>query len=146
MKFLLKEVRFLVSGLLFGLAFVPAILWLIYFKFNVYLVVTNQHYIDMFNEADCTIYLMSGGRQRVRTCNTRDEIPTLFQGRNPLKGKAIYPGDSKIFERRKLTLQIHNLCILSNDNSREYENIYAVAIRIPKEMSIDWIVQNQGGG
>ena len=37
MKFLLHEVRFLLSGLLFG--FVLAILWSSYFKFDTYLLV-----------------------------------------------------------------------------------------------------------
>lgn len=48
MKFLLHEVRFLLSGLLFGLAFVPAILWYIYFKFDTYLIVYNADSIESF--------------------------------------------------------------------------------------------------
>lgn len=48
MKLLLREVRSLISGALFGLAFVPAILWYIYFKFNTYLIVYNEVTIEMF--------------------------------------------------------------------------------------------------
>ncbi len=48
MKSLLYEVRFLFSGLLFGFAFVPAILWYVYFKFDTYLIVNNADSIEMF--------------------------------------------------------------------------------------------------
>jgi hypothetical protein len=48
MKFLSHEVRLLLSGLLFGIAFVPAILWYLYFNFDIYLIVNNEVSIDMF--------------------------------------------------------------------------------------------------
>jgi hypothetical protein len=48
MKFLLHEVRLLLSSLLFGLVFVPAILWYLYFNFDIYLIVNNEVSIDMF--------------------------------------------------------------------------------------------------
>ena len=48
MKFLLQELRLLLSGLLFGFALVPAILWFVYFKFDVYLVVYNANSIEMY--------------------------------------------------------------------------------------------------
>jgi ankyrin repeat protein len=44
----LHEVRRLLSGLLFGLIFVPAILWYLYFKFDIHLFVINEDSIDMF--------------------------------------------------------------------------------------------------
>lgn len=91
----------------------------------------------------CTVYLMSGGKPRKRTTNDFDEIPNLFQGRNPLTGKAIYPGDRKIIASGELTVQIHILDVETKE--RIYKNIPAVVVRTPKEMSADWLVQNQGG-
>lgn len=48
MKSLLHEVRQLLSGLLFGLVFVPAILWFAYFKYDIHLLVYNEVSLDMF--------------------------------------------------------------------------------------------------
>lgn len=103
------------------------------------------NHIDEYPNAKCTIYLMSAGNPRKRTANDNDEIPNLFQGRNPLSGKAIYPGDRKIYNPNNLTIQVHILRIESSDRSRVYESIPAIAVRIPKNMSFDWVVQNQGG-
>lgn len=102
-------------------------------------------YLEKYPNATCSVYLMSGGKPRKRTTNDFDEIRNLFQGRNPLKGKAIYPGDRKIVASDELTVQIHILDVETKDKTREYKNIPAVAVRVPKEMSADWLVQNQGG-
>jgi hypothetical protein len=48
MKLLLHEILLLLSGLLFGLLSVPAILWYLYFKFDIHLLVYNQDSLDMF--------------------------------------------------------------------------------------------------
>lgn len=102
-------------------------------------------YLEKYPNAACSVYLMSGGKSRKRTTNDFDEIPNLFQGRNPLEGKAIYPGDRKIVAPGELTVQIHILDVETNDKTREYKEIPAVVVRAPKEMSVDWLVQNQGG-
>jgi hypothetical protein len=57
MRFLLHEVRLFISGLLFGLAFVPAILWYLNFKYGVLLIVYNAvslkiYYQQIFTRLD----------------------------------------------------------------------------------------------
>lgn len=100
-------------------------------------------YLEKYPDETCTVYLMSGGKPRKRTTNDVDEIPNLFQGRNPLTGKTIYPGDRKVIASGELTVQIHILEVETKE--RTYKNVPAVVVRAPKEMSIDWLVQNQGG-
>jgi hypothetical protein len=48
MKLMLQETRFLLSGLIFGLAFMPAILWYSHFKFDVQVFVYNADSIGGF--------------------------------------------------------------------------------------------------
>jgi hypothetical protein len=48
MKTLLHEIRLLVSGLVFGFALMPALLWYIYFKYDVQLVVYNANSLVEF--------------------------------------------------------------------------------------------------
>jgi ankyrin repeat protein len=43
MKFMLQEIRFLLSGLGFGFAFMPAILWYAHFKYDVHVFVFNAN-------------------------------------------------------------------------------------------------------
>lgn len=102
-------------------------------------------YLEKNLNPTCTVYLMSGGKPRKRTTNPFDEIPNLFQGRNPLTGKAIYPGDRKIVAPGELTVQIHILDVETKDKTKTYKNVPAIVVRVPKEMSADWLIQNQGG-
>jgi hypothetical protein len=48
MKFILHEIRFLLSGLAFGLAFMPAILWYSHFKYDIQVFVYNANTLDAF--------------------------------------------------------------------------------------------------
>ena len=88
------------------------------------------------NVGDCGV----GGKPRERTMDESEEIPNLFQGENSPTG---YPGDRKIIARRELTVQIHILDVKAKD--RIYTNVPAIVVKAPKEMSADWLVQNQGG-
>ena len=87
---------------------------------------------------------MSKGELRERTLDDTDEIPTLFQGRNPKTGKVIYPGDQKIRASQGVTIQVHNLQVVRK-NGETFSDVPAVAVWLPKSMSTDWLVQNQGG-
>ncbi|MEI2609334.1 MAG: hypothetical protein V9G20_11960 [Candidatus Promineifilaceae bacterium] len=97
-------------------------------------------YLEKDPKATCTVYLMSSGKSRERTTDTSDEIPNLFQGENSPTG---YPGDRKIIARGELTIQIHFLEVKTPE--RIYANVPAIAVKASKEMSDDWLVQNQGG-
>ncbi|NJR52123.1 MAG: alpha-1,4 polygalactosaminidase [Leptolyngbyaceae cyanobacterium CSU_1_3] len=100
-----------------------------------------QNHLESNPTATCTLFLMKGGELRERTTNENDEIPTLFQGRNPKTGKAIYPGDRGIVGEQEVTIQIHNLRVISGQDV--YANIPAIAIRLSTELSRDWLVQER---
>ena len=85
---------------------------------------------------------MSKGNPRKRTLEN-DEIPTLFQGKNPKTGRVIYPGDRNI-KSKYVTIQIHNLEIV-RENRDVIAEVPALAIWLPKGVSPDWLVQDQGG-
>lgn len=100
----------------------------------------------------CTVYLMRPGvtEPSHRRVNAKDEISNLFQGGYPVPQSNIYPGDRHIRSQQGLTIQIHHI-----DEVRQYTNnsrdrviakdIPVVAVWVPREMSADWISQDQGG-
>ena len=99
----------------------------------------NAH-LESCPDSSCVLYLMSGGSPRRRKTNEKkDEIKQLFQGRSPKVGKIVYPGDREIKEPHQITIQIHNLTIESQGNV--YENIPAIAVWVPRNLSRDWLVQ-----
>lgn len=85
---------------------------------------------------------MSRGNPRKRTLNNKDEIPTLFQGPSPHTG-TIYPGDRKIKASKGVTVQIHILELIQ-ENGKNFSGVPTVAIWLPKDVSTDWLVQDQG--
>jgi hypothetical protein len=99
-----------------------------------------KNYLEENPKATCTVYRMSGGKPRERKVDKSDEIPNLFQGENAPTG---YPGDRKIITRGELTVQIHILKVKSSDSI--HLNVPALVVKVPKEMSADWLIQNQGG-
>ena len=99
-------------------------------------------YLDSHPNELCTVYHMSKGVSRKRTLEN-DEIPTLFQGKNPRTGRVIYPGDRKI-KSEFTTIQIHNLEVI-RENGDIIADVPAMAVWLPKDISHDWLVQNQGG-
>ena len=100
-------------------------------------------YLDSHPNALCTVYHMSKGKPRKRTLNKKGEIQTLFQGRSPKTGKVSYPGDAKI-KGAGVTIQIHNLKLV-RENGDIFSDVPAVAVWLPKNVSTDSLVQNQGG-
>lgn len=100
-------------------------------------------HLDSHPDALCTVYQMSRGALRKRTLNAKDEIPRLFQGPSPRTGET-YPGDRKIKAPKGVTIQIHNLELI-REIGENISNVPAVAVWLPKDVSSDWLVQNQGG-
>ena len=100
-------------------------------------------YLDTHPDALCTIYYMNKGNPRKRTLNKNDEIPTLFQGPSPRTGET-YPGDRKIKASKGVTIQIHILELV-RENGENFSGVLTTAIWLPKEVSTDWLIQNQGG-
>jgi len=99
-------------------------------------------YLESNPEAVCTLYNMSAGQPRVRAL-VNDEVQQLFQGANydnlPGGGRvAIYPGDREIRATQGLTVQFHNLTARGN----EFANVPTIAVWVPSEMAVDWLVQD----
>jgi len=102
-------------------------------------------YLTNNPNAAATVYHMSGGVSRERELNLENEIPQLFQGKNPRDGEVIYPGDRAIRADVGLTVQIHNLRILKPGTGGTQEevaiNVPAIAVWVPAEMEREWLVQ-----
>ena len=89
------------------------------------------------------VYRMSAGATRTRT--VRDErILNLFQGRNPLRGAPIYPGDQAIRADGRLTVQLHTLRLRDDDNALIAENVPSAAVWLPADMGLNLLIQGQG--
>jgi hypothetical protein len=88
-------------------------------------------YLDDHPHELALVYRMSGGRDRVRSLDTNtDKIDNLFQGKNPLTGPVIYPGDRRIFDDQLLSVQIHTVRIRGQES-----HAAAIAVRLPASMS-----------
>ena len=90
---------------------------------------------------------MSKGKERLRSVNDDEEIPTLFQGANYADGAhkdIVYPGDDKVRPDTGLTIQIHTLEIREKgQGSLIANNVPAIAVWVPAQMARDWLVQEQ---
>lgn len=102
-----------------------------------------QRYLEDNPDTVCTVYHMSGGKERERSVDGSDTIPTLFQGAHPDSKGAIYPGDRYIRDNEQLTIQIHNLIVKTPEE--DFKGVPAVAVWVPKVMSNPWLSQDQGG-
>jgi hypothetical protein len=104
-----------------------------------------ERYVRQHPNASCAIYRMSGGRTRQRGVRS-GRIVNLFQGRNPLNGPAIYPGDAAIRASRGLSIQVHTLDLHDADErARIAQNVPVLAVWVPSEMAQGVLVQDQGG-
>lgn len=101
-----------------------------------------RRYLEERPDSTCTVYQMSGGRQRDRSVSG-DEIPNLFQGAYPDNRGEIYRGDRYARVEGELTIQIHNVRVLE-ERRVIAENVPAITVWVPAAMAIDWLVQDQG--
>lgn len=106
------------------------------------------HVLDRNADERCSVYQMSPATGRKRGIKSDGEIINLFQGAAPvypsegLERGDIYPGDLKIRDEEQVTVQIHRLD-LTQDGVTTHENVYVLAVRVPRCLSGDWIYQNQ---
>lgn len=106
-------------------------------------------YIEEHPNEQCTIYQMSGGLARERNLNQNSEIPNLFQGAHPVnppeKRGTIYPGDRAIHSETGVTIQLHYLNIPEfSEQNHDHPIVPNIAIWIPREITGDVIIQDQG--
>lgn len=96
-------------------------------------------------DEECVIYQMSKGANRKRTLNDVGEIPTIPQGPDPEKDGSIYPGDTRIRDPARVSIQIHDLRVVSLDGQNAVEHVKAVAVWVPNRFARFWVSQPQGG-
>lgn len=100
-------------------------------------------YLESNPDALCTVYHMSSGEPRRRALkDKKDVLRGVFQGSSP--DKVSYLGDVNIKTPGCVTVQIHKFTIR---RKREviYSDVPVLTVWIPKEISQDWLIQNQGG-
>jgi hypothetical protein len=106
-----------------------------------------EFFLQNHPEATCTLYQMSKGKERIRSVNDDEEIPTLFQGANyadTAHKDMVYPGDDNICADAGVTIQIHTLQIRQKDRGPLIaNNVPTIAVWVPAEMANDWLVQER---
>jgi hypothetical protein len=104
-------------------------------------------YLQRHGDATCTVYRMSKDAERLRSVNSDEEIPTLFQGANyadAANHDEVYPGDERIRDPQDVTIQIHTLEVRQRNRGALIANrVPAVAMWLPATMSRDWLVQER---
>lgn len=115
------------------------------------LLIQIQNCLEDNPDVTCAVYQMRPSVSEIayRRVNESDEIANLFQGAFPDNRGEIYKGDRAVRAEQGLTIQIHRL-----DEIRTYSDSRAtviardvpvVAVWVPREMTANWISQNQGG-
>jgi hypothetical protein len=106
-----------------------------------------EAYLENHPDTTCTVYQMSKGKQRVRSVNDEEEIPTLFQGANYADAAhkdMVYPGDEHERADLGVTIQIHMLEVRQKSQGPVIaNNVPTIAVWVPVDMAKDWLVQKQ---
>ncbi|HJX84512.1 MAG TPA: Z1 domain-containing protein, partial [Candidatus Angelobacter sp.] len=104
-----------------------------------------ESFLERHPETTCSVYQMSKGKERLRSVNDDEEIPTLFQGANfadAAHKDMVYPGDDNIRTHNGVTVQIHTLQVRQKDKGPLIaSNVPTIAVWIPAAMANDWLVQ-----
>ena len=99
-------------------------------------------YLESYSDALCTVYHMSRGEPRRRALNNKDQLRGVFQGKS--RDKVAYQGDVNIKTLGCVTVQIHRFTI-TRKKEEVCSDVPVLTVWIPKKLSQDWLVQNQGG-
>jgi len=106
-----------------------------------------ESFLERHPGTRCSVYRMSKGKERVRSVNDDEEIPTLFQGANYADAAhkdMVYPGDDNIRAPNGLTIQIHTLQVRQKDRGPVIASaVPTIAVWVPAEMANDWLVQER---
>ncbi len=107
------------------------------------LLILIQDYLEDHPNAKCSVYVMSHGAIRERGLDENGDIKNLFQGANPDKTGAIYPGDRQIRAPSGLTIQVHRVSMNDESGHEVARDVPVLAIWVPVEMGHDLVVQDQ---
>lgn len=106
-----------------------------------------ESFLEKHPGTTCSVYQMSKGKERVRSVNDDEEIPTLFQGANYADAAhkdMVYPGDDNVRAHSGVTIQIHTLHVRQKDRGPVIaNNVPTIAVWVPAEMANDWLVQER---
>lgn len=106
-----------------------------------------ESFLERHPHTTCALYQMSKGKERLRSVNDDEEIPTLFQGANYADAAhkdMVYPGDDNVRSQNGVTIQIHTLQVRQKDRGALIaKNVPTIAVWIPAAMANDWLVQEQ---
>ena len=105
-----------------------------------------QRYLESQPNASCTVYRMRPQATEIDRMLTKNGNIEPFQGANPRTG---YRGDRTIFDRGRLTIQIHEYVrVYSRIGEQRGEvlatNVPQIAIILPREIATAMVVQRQG--
>ncbi len=105
-----------------------------------------RNYLDKDFCPTCTVFKMSsnanGWLTRERGLVSSDKIINLMQGPNPNQSRTIYHGDRNIGDKSRAIIQLHKLD-LTSENEVVARDVIGIAIWIPSEFSVSWLVQEQ---
>ena len=105
-----------------------------------------SRYVELHPQELCTIYYMG---ERKRSVNDQsNEIKGLFQGRHTLVTGEVYRDDESVYAKQGLTIQIYYFTLylgnVGSKGSKEIvDNVPTIAVRLSKDMSANWISQEQ---
>ena len=105
-----------------------------------------QRFLESHPTALCTIYRMRPGATDTERTLTKNGKIEPFQGANSRTG---YKGDRTVFEKGRLTIQIHNYAkVYSRSDSGKGEVLATyvpqIAIVLPPDIAVGMVVQSQG--
>jgi len=113
---------------------------------NTGLLLTLRNALEDNPDAEATLFQMSPGASRRRGVTSRGEIVNLFQGEYPVNPPArrgtVYPGDRRIRDSERVTVQIHRL-VLTQDGCDIAEDVRVVAVWVPQHLALPWLSQAQ---
>lgn len=94
-------------------------------------------------ESQCIAHLMADGasERRQRTLNSEYRIKNLFQGSNAPTG---YPGDRKIRDKDRVTVQIHRVDLLAEGAGRTVTDVPILAVWVPAHLDQAVILERSG--
>lgn len=93
----------------------------------------------------CSVYWMSPHETRRRSLKAEGRISNLFQGANPAKKNgqgSVYPGDRELHHPNRVTIQLHILTLMDQQDNIQGENVPVIAVWIPSRLAAGWIVQD----
>jgi hypothetical protein len=102
-----------------------------------------DRYLEQHPDAACAVYYMSQGKERSRGVEDNGDIKALFQGYQEDKSGRNYPGDDKIRADAGVSIQIWRLGV-DTANGR-LSDVPLVTVWLPKDVSLPWVAQSQGG-